>query len=60
MNYLLDTNVILFYLIDNDTKNFIEEKFGPFKEGNTAIISIVSIGEIGVLARRNGWGRTLH
>jgi hypothetical protein len=31
MNYLLDTNVILFYLKDNDTKNFIEEKFGPFK-----------------------------
>jgi predicted nucleic acid-binding protein len=56
MNYVLDTNVILFYLKDNETKEFIEEEFGPFKKGNTAIISIVSIGEIGVLARRNGWG----
>lgn len=56
MNYVLDTNVILFYLKDNQTKDFIEESFGPFKDGNTAIISIVSVGEIGVLARRNSWG----
>jgi len=56
MNYVLDTNVVLFYLKDNHTKHFIEEQFGPFKSGNTAIISIVTIGEIGVLARKNGWG----
>ncbi|MEL7220302.1 MAG: PIN domain-containing protein [Bacteroidota bacterium] len=56
MNYVLDTNVILFYLKDNQTKKFVEEKFGPFKSGNTAIISIVTIAEIGVLARRNNWG----
>lgn len=56
MNYVLDTNVVLFYLKDNETKQFIEEEFGPFKDGNTAIISVVSIAEIGVLARRNNWG----
>ncbi len=56
MNYVLDTNVILFYLKDADTKEFIEDNFGPFKEENTGIISIVTIAEIGVLARRNGWG----
>lgn len=56
MNYVLDTNVILFYLKDNDTKEFIENNFGPFKKDNTGIISIVTIAEIGVLARRNDWG----
>ena len=56
MNYVLDTNVVLFYLKDSKTKQFVEKQFGPFKKGNTAIISIVTIGEIGVLARRNGWG----
>jgi predicted nucleic acid-binding protein len=57
MNYVLDTNVILFYLKDNETKEFIEQSYGPFREGNTAIISVVTIGEIGVLARKNNWGR---
>lgn len=42
MNYVLDTNIILFYLKDNQTKEFIEVSFAPFKDGNTAIISIVS------------------
>lgn len=56
MNYVLDTNVILFYLKDNSTKAFIEDNFGPFSEENTGIISIVTIAEIGVLARRNNWG----
>ncbi len=56
MNYVLDTNVLLFYLKDSETKQFIEENFGPFQAGNTAIISIVTVGEIGVLARRNRWG----
>ena len=36
MNYVLDTNVVLFYLKGNKTKKFIEEQFGPFKRGNTA------------------------
>lgn len=56
MNYVLDTNIIIFYLKDNETKKFIENNFEPFKDGNTAIISVVSIAEIGVLARRNNWG----
>ncbi len=56
MHYVLDTNIILFYLKDNDTKRFIETKFRPFQEGNIAIISVVSIAEMGVLARRNNWG----
>lgn len=56
MNYVLDTNVILFYLKDDETKEFIENNFGPFQEANVGIISIVTVAEIGVLARRNGWG----
>jgi predicted nucleic acid-binding protein len=56
MNYVLDTNIILIYLKDQETRNFIEENFGPFNDGNNPIISVVTIGEIRSLAKRNKWG----
>ncbi|MEL7160796.1 MAG: PIN domain-containing protein [Bacteroidota bacterium] len=56
MNYVFDTNIILVYLKDPETKQFIEQHYGPFDEGNTAILSAVSIGEIKAIGRKNGWG----
>lgn len=56
MRYTLDTNVLLFYVRDSETRNFIEENYAPFNDKNESIISIVSIGEIMVLARSNKWG----
>jgi len=46
MRYVLDSNVILFYIGNTRTKQFIEETYGPFKSGNTAIISIATVAEI--------------
>lgn len=56
MDYVFDTNIILFYLKDGPTKAFIEETYAPFSVSNTAIISIVTAGEIKALALKNKWG----
>ena len=56
MRYTLDTNVLLFYVRDNETRKFIEENYAPFSSENESLISIVSIGEIMVLASANNWG----
>jgi predicted nucleic acid-binding protein len=50
MRYTLDTNILLFYVRDSDTRKFIEENYAPFDEVNESIISIVTVGEIMVLA----------
>ena len=58
MNYLLDTNILLIYIRDKKTRQFLESTFNPFGEDNTPIISIVSVGEIQSIARRNKWGNS--
>lgn len=56
MKYTLDTNVLLYYVRDRNTRKFIDEEFDPFNDSNESIISIVSIGEIYSLAAKNKWG----
>ncbi|MFK8165180.1 MAG: type II toxin-antitoxin system VapC family toxin [Lewinella sp.] len=56
MRYTLDTNVLLFYVRDKNTRQFLDEQFGPFSEENESIISIVSVAEIYSLAAKNKWG----
>lgn len=56
MRYVLDSNVILFYIRDSKTKRFIEETYGPFRTGNRAIISIATVGEIMSMAKQQNWG----
>lgn len=58
MRYTLDTNVLLFYVRDKETRKFIEENYSPFSDNNEAIISIVSIAEIYSLAAKHKWGDT--
>ncbi len=57
MKYLLDTNIVLIYLRDSHTKNFIEKEFAPFDVANIPIVSVVSLGEIESIALRNNWGQ---
>ena len=56
MRYVLDSNVILFYIRDSKTKRFIEETYGPFRTGNRAIISIATVGEIMSMSKQQNWG----
>lgn len=56
MRYTLDTNVLLFYVRGGETRKFIEEHYAPFDKSNESIISIVSVGEIMVLASVSNWG----
>ena len=56
MNYILDTNILLIYIRDESTKDYIEETYNPFGVNNNPIISIVTVGEIKSLAKRNYWG----
>ncbi|MEM6261896.1 MAG: type II toxin-antitoxin system VapC family toxin [Bacteroidota bacterium] len=56
MRYVLDTNVLLFYVRDKNTRSFLEKNYAPFGSGNESIISIVSIAEIYSLAARYNWG----
>jgi tRNA(fMet)-specific endonuclease VapC len=56
MKYLLDTNILIIYIRDQETKTSIENKFHPFDLPNIPLVSIVSIGELESFALRNKWG----
>jgi len=56
MDYLLDTNIILHYVRASKFSEQIDEKYNPLGRENSAIISIVSVGEIKSLAIQNKWG----
>jgi tRNA(fMet)-specific endonuclease VapC len=56
MNYVLDTNILLIYLREERTKSFIEAEYDPMGKNNNPIISIVTVGEIRSIAKRNYWG----
>ena len=58
MNFLFDTNILLFYIRENAIASFIDNTYIPFGEDNTPVLSIVSVGEIKSIALRNGWGST--
>lgn len=58
MNFLFDTNILLFYIRGNALASFIDETYNPFGEGNTPILSVISVGEIKSIALRNAWGRS--
>lgn len=56
MNYVLDTNILLIYLRDSETKNKIENNYSLFSSNNDLINSAVTVGEIRSIAKRNKWG----
>lgn len=57
MNYFFDTNAILIYLRDSEKRAWLDEQYAPLGEENTAIISVVVLGELESIALRNSWGQ---
>ena len=57
MNYLFDTNVILYYLTKHTFSEKLETQLNPLEKGNFPIISIVTEAELKSLALQRGWGK---
>lgn len=57
MNYFFDTNAILIYLKNGYEKNWLDKNYDPLGNENTAIISVVVLGEIESISLRNNWGQ---
>ncbi len=55
---LLDTNVVLTLVRGNELASFIDAKFELRTAKARPLVSVVSHGEVRVLAGRNGWGQT--
>ncbi len=54
--YLLDTNVLLALVRGGAFGKHLDETFGLTSGKNRSLISVVTHGEVRVLARRNQWG----
>ncbi len=54
--YLLDTNILLALVRGGDFGRAIDARFGLQAASTRPLVSIVTHGEIKVMARRNGWG----
>jgi len=55
MNYLLDTNILVYYITNPDLLLDFENKYQPFSNQNVALISIVTEAEMKSLAIQRGW-----
>lgn len=58
--FLLDTNIVLTLVRGNALATFIDGKFGLRASKVRPMISVVTHGEVRVLAGRNGWGDKHH
>lgn len=56
MNYLLDTNLVVIYLRDNAISRKLEADLNLLSGEHSLIISVVSVGELKSIAKRNKWG----
>jgi len=56
MNYLLDTNILVYLLKENKYTTDLETRYSLLSASNRSAISVVSVGEIESLAIRNRWG----
>lgn len=54
--FLFDTNIVLALVRGNELANHLDATFHLKALANRPLISIVTHGEIRVLAKRNGWG----
>jgi len=57
MNYFFDTNAILIYLKDREKKDWLDQNYDPLGNENTAIISVVVLGELESISLKNNWGK---
>ncbi len=56
MNYILDTNILLYYIRNNEITQRLEDKLQLLNGDNNLVLSVVSVGEIRAIARQNKWG----
>jgi len=56
MNYLLDTNILVYLLQKNKYAEEVRTQYAPLSNSNRSVISVVSLGEIESLAIQNKWG----
>ncbi|MEM8524492.1 MAG: type II toxin-antitoxin system VapC family toxin [Bacteroidota bacterium] len=56
MNYLLDTNIVVIYIRDNEQTRKLQADLKLFSADNNLFLSVVSIGELKSIAKRNQWG----
>lgn len=54
--HLLDTSVILPLVRGNSLGKYIDQRFGLQASAQRPFVSVVSLGEVHVLAKRNDWG----
>lgn len=54
--FVLDTNIILAYIRQSTTFQNAENLLRLTADDAQLIVSVVTVGEIRVLAHRNGWG----
>lgn len=56
MNYLLDTNIIVAYVRDTEVTRKLEANLNLLNGTHNLVVSVVSLGEIRAIAKRNKWG----
>ena len=56
MRYVLDTNVLLYYAREGRTRQFLDTEYGPFRDENEPVISLVTVAEIRSLSIKLNWG----
>lgn len=56
MNYLLDTNILVIYARGADLAKKIEHDLKLLTRENDLVRSVVTVGEIKSIAKRNKWG----
>lgn len=56
MNYLLDTNIIVAYVRDTEATRKLEANLNLLNGTHNLLVSVVSLGEIRAIAKRNKWG----
>ena len=56
MKYVLDTNIILFFLKNTTGRKRFEATYQLEKPDTITLLSIVTLGEIKSIALRNKWG----
>jgi predicted nucleic acid-binding protein len=57
MRYVLDTNVLLLQLRLNEKWFELEHRFRFGESSTTLVISVVTVGELKAIAKRNSWGK---
>ncbi len=56
MDFVLDTNILVYFVRNDQYIRQLDSQFSLFSSENATFVSIVSVGEIRTLAYQFGWG----